>query len=175
MPIHIAFLRAINVGGRNVGMADLRQVFTGMGFGDVESFIASGNIIFDSGLEREVPEIERRIAARLQATLGYEVDTFVRTPVEVAAIAERRPFGGAEGSLQYGLVAAPLGTEAGTALRALETDADRLACDGREIAWLRPDPAASRLTNGRIERAVGMPATFRNATTMRRLAARCGA
>ncbi len=172
--MYVAFLRAINVGGRNVGMAELRGLFTQMGFAGVESFIASGNIILEAAADHDAMELETRIEAQLQVALGYEVRTFVRTPAEVAAIAWRRPFGELEGSLQYGLVAAPLRDEANAALQALETDADRLACDGREIAWLRLVPAASKLTNGRIERALGVPATFRNATTIRRLAAKCG-
>ena len=174
MSTYVAFLRAINVGGRNVGMAELRQLFTEMGFADVESFIASGNIIFGAEFEEAVTDLERPIEVYLHAALGYEVATFVRTPVEVVAIAARQPFGAKGGSLQFGLVATPLGVEAQAALRALATDADLLAHEGREIAWLRPDTAASKLTNRHIERAIGMPATFRNTTTMRRLAVKCG-
>ena len=48
MPRHIAFLRAINVGGHTVTMDRLRQLFTGLGLKDVETFIASGNVIFSS-------------------------------------------------------------------------------------------------------------------------------
>lgn len=167
---YVAFLRAINVGGRTVAMVELRQAFTTMGFTDVASVIASGNIIFAAADSDAAADVERLIEAHLQGALGYPVATFVRTPAEVGAIAARRPFGPAEGSLQYGLVSEPLGTDAQKALLTLATGADRLSYEGREVAWLRPDPAASKLVNGRIERAIGAPATFRSATTMRRLA-----
>ena len=48
MPRYIAFLRALNVGGHTVKMDHLRSLFEALGFGGVESFIASGNIIFDT-------------------------------------------------------------------------------------------------------------------------------
>ncbi len=47
MPRYVAFLRAVNVGGRIVKMDELRRLFAGAGFADVETFIASGNVIFD--------------------------------------------------------------------------------------------------------------------------------
>ncbi len=175
MPVFVAFLRAINVGGRNVGMAELRDLFAGMGFTGAESFIASGNIIFDPGTDQDAIELEAQIETHLAAALGYAVATFVRTPAQVGKIASRRPFGDAEGSLQYGLVTAPIGADAKRALAALQTDADRLAFAGREIAWLRPDPAASKLTGAHVERAIRASATFRNVTTLRRLAARYAA
>ena len=48
MPRFFAFLRAINVGGHNVTMEKLRGLFEASGFKDVETFIASGNVIFTS-------------------------------------------------------------------------------------------------------------------------------
>ena len=45
---YVAFLRGINVGGHRVSMADLRDVFTSLKFGNVDTFIASGNVIFDA-------------------------------------------------------------------------------------------------------------------------------
>ena len=49
MPRYIAFLRAINVGGHNtVKMDFLRQLFESLGFSNVETFIASGNIVFET-------------------------------------------------------------------------------------------------------------------------------
>ena len=48
MPRYVAFLRAINVGGHNTKMAELRRLFEGLGFSGVEAFIASGNVIFET-------------------------------------------------------------------------------------------------------------------------------
>src|SRR4051794_680361 len=91
MTRYIAFLRAINVGGRVVKMDRLRAAFEVMGFANVSSFIASGNIVFDAADEDPVA-LERQIEDRLRQTLGYEVATFLRTASELAAIAAHRPF-----------------------------------------------------------------------------------
>ena len=82
----IAFLRAINVGGHTVTMARLREEFEGLGFTDVETFIASGNVIFTSR-SNDFARLEKKIEARLRAAFGFEVATFVRTNAEVAAVA----------------------------------------------------------------------------------------
>ena len=78
MPRLVAFLRAINVGGHTVTMEELRRLFTSLGGKDVETFIASGNVIFNSR-SRDIPALEHTIEQRLHAALGYEVATFVRT------------------------------------------------------------------------------------------------
>ena len=78
MTVYIAFLRAINVGGRTVKMDRLRGLFEHLGYADVETFIASGNVIFQSPAE-DTRALEQQIEAHLAASLGYEVATFVRT------------------------------------------------------------------------------------------------
>jgi len=60
MPRCVAFLRAINVGGRTVKMDYLRSLFEDLGFADVETFIASGNVVFES----KVKGVERRLRRR---------------------------------------------------------------------------------------------------------------
>ncbi|HTS02468.1 MAG TPA: DUF1697 domain-containing protein, partial [Thermoanaerobaculia bacterium] len=58
-----AFLRAVNVGGRVVKMDALKGIFESTGLSDVESFIASENVVFSSKGEKG---LERKIAARLE-------------------------------------------------------------------------------------------------------------
>src|SRR6185369_8391120 len=60
MPKYVAFLRAINVGGHVVKMDQLRALFEALGFANVETFIASGNVIFDSK-SKNVAALERKI------------------------------------------------------------------------------------------------------------------
>ena len=91
MTRYVAFLGAINVGGRTVKMDRLRAIFEEMGFVDVATFIASGNVIFDSS-EQDARTLEDQIEQHLQATLGYAVDTFLRSTSELAAIAAYEPF-----------------------------------------------------------------------------------
>jgi uncharacterized protein (DUF1697 family) len=169
---YIAFLRAINVGGHTVKMDRLRALFQALDLEDVETFIASGNVIFRSP-SADAAALETRIEAHLKAELGYEVATFLRTPAQVAASAADQPFG--EIADAHGLYigytrSAPAAT-ARDALVALSTENDDLAVHGREVYWLcRVRVSDSKLTGGRLEKALGMPLTVRNVTTVRKLA-----
>src|SRR5690606_25392659 len=69
--LHVALLRAINVGGRTVKMDALRTICEEMGLTKVETFIASGNVIFESRAGAAV--LEKKIEAHLRKVLGYEV------------------------------------------------------------------------------------------------------
>ena len=73
----VAFLRAINVGGHVVTMETLRKHFGALGLREVETFIASGNVLFDSP-ERNTAAIERRVETHLAATLA----DFVAKPAD---------------------------------------------------------------------------------------------
>ena len=87
---YIALLRAINVGGRVVKMDRLRTLFETAGFDAVETFIASGNVVFDSS-RRNAGDLERTIESHLKKALGYPVATFVRSMPELSAIVLRQP------------------------------------------------------------------------------------
>ena len=176
MPRYVAFLRAINVGGHVVKMNVLREQFEALGLADVETFIASGNVVFSSRA-RTVAVLERKIEARLQAVLGYEVATFVRTCDEVSAVAAYVPFPPAvlrtAASLNVGFVAAPMSRAGQNALRALETPFDVFHVNGREIYWLcRTRQSESKLSNTVIERALKTRCSFRGINTIVRLTSR---
>jgi len=175
MQRYVAFLRAINVGGRTVKMDRLRVVFQEMGLEDVETYIASGNVIFTAP-PQETRGLERRIEERLRAELGYEVETFIRTPAELGAIAEYRPFGeeGDVHSLYVNFFNEPLDEDAKERLAALRTEVDEFHVHGREMYWLaRKKISESLVTGPQLARAVGkVPSTNRNVTTIRKLAAK---
>src|SRR5215831_8142971 len=88
---HIALLRAINVGGHTVAMERLRGLFEQLGYKNVRTLIASGNVVFDAGAKKP-SGLEPAIEKHLERALGYEVSTFVRTPAEIAAIVAHEPF-----------------------------------------------------------------------------------
>lgn len=170
----VAFLRAINVGGRRVKMDRLREIFEDMGFENVETFIASGNVIFDARVD-DAPVLEREIETRLHEALGYPVSVFLRSLDELAGIAGYRPFGPAEPgegcTLSVAFLAAPPGDEARARLAELETGTDAFHVDGREVYWLcRGRTSDSNFSNAVLEKRLGSPATMRNATTVVRLA-----
>src|SRR5688500_13209576 len=119
---YIAFLRGVNVGGAHaVRMEPLRAMLVALGLRDVETFIASGNVIFAAA--GKAVSIERRIEACLERELGFAVPTFLRTTAEVAAVAAHKPFRGLGvvppgAMLQVGFLKAPLEAEAHAAVMA---------------------------------------------------------
>ena len=93
MSRYVALLRAINVGGHVVKMDRLRTLFEELDFTDVETVIASGNVLFSSSA-RSAAALEAKIERHLESALGYEVTTFVRTPAEMSTVAAFDPFPG---------------------------------------------------------------------------------
>ena len=91
MSEYAAFLRGMNVGGHRISNGELGGCFEELGFRDVGTFRASGNVIFTAAAEPE-DELSARIEAGLQASLGYEVPVFLRSASEVRAIAAHQPF-----------------------------------------------------------------------------------
>jgi uncharacterized protein (DUF1697 family) len=169
---YAAFLRAVNVGGRVVKMDRLRELVTGMGLAKVETFIASGNLVFDSPV-RTPAKLEGLLEKGFQEALQYRVATFVRTLDELAAVAARRPFDDTDGTLYIGFLRTPPDASAVRAVRALSTDTDRLDVSGRELYWLcRKSFSESGLSGAALEKVVKGEATLRNVTTVKRMAAR---
>ena len=178
-PRLFAFLRAINVGGHTVTMAKLRTIFQDLGYADVETFIASGNVMFTSG-SKNVAAKEKRIAIRLEDELGYEVATFIRTAAELVAVADHRPFPEARtrgaGAYCIGFMAQPLDASGKRALNALTTEVDEFKTHGREVYWIcKKRQHESKFGNVAFERATGAKITFRGAATVAKLAAKTGA
>jgi uncharacterized protein (DUF1697 family) len=179
MQRYVALLRAINVGGRTVKMEELRAHFAAMGFTGVETFIASGNVLFDVTGEEASEAIERRIEEGLLAALGYRSEAFVRSSEEMAVAAEREPFPAEDlaldGSALYVLfVQRPLSGEARERVAALNSGNDKLSvCDREVYWWCRGRMSESTLFSGpALGKAIGVPATSRNITTVRKLAAK---
>ena len=176
MPRCIAFLRAVNVGGRVVKMDALRAAFEALGLGGVQTFIASGNVVFETRA-RDLAALERRIEKQLNATFGFEIDTFVRTDAELAAIVAHPAFDAAAVAAAathvVGFIAEAPDAAAQAVIAGLASDADRFHLHGRELYWLSADrQSESTFSNAAFERALRLRATFRGMSTLRKLAAK---
>ena len=178
MTRYAAFLRAINVGGHTVKMADLKLAFEALGHAHVETFIASGNVIFDLRLpKKSVKKLEAEIEAHLHQTLGYAVATFLRTLPELAQVAAYRPFGAAQlgekETLYVSFVKREPSAEAQRKTMAFKNAIDDFHIHGREVYWLRRAQfGESKSTGALLERALGAQATARNMTTVTKMAAK---
>ncbi|MBA2431741.1 MAG: DUF1697 domain-containing protein [Chthoniobacterales bacterium] len=170
---YIAFLRAINVGGRVVKMERLRAVFDSLGLRKVETFIASGNVIFEACAPKAAT-LEKKIEQALQKELGYGVRTFLRTEGELAEIARYSPFQGAgDGKLFTGFMEAAPSKEAGAKLLGFQTELEQFHLHGRELYWrIQGNSSDSKFSGPLLEKTLGVAATIRNANTVRKLAAK---
>ena len=176
MPKTFAFLRAINVGGHTVTMARLKELFEELGLREVETFITSGNVIFDGGPTKE-EVLQRRIESHLHKALGYEVATFLRSERELPALVQGCPFEESEVSaasaLNVALLQAPLTLEAEARLQTLGTEVDTFRAAGREVWWLcQVKQSESKFSNAVFEKTLKVKATFRGFSTLQRLAAK---
>ena len=170
MPRLVAFLRAVNIGGRLVKMDALRAEFEALGLTDVQTFIASGNVIFDTRA-RDHAALERKIEARLAQAFGFEIDTFLRTFDEVSSVAAHASFSDDASPTQVvGFLRSVPTADARKTVAAMSSAVDRLELHGRELIW-RSDNRQSESTfsNAAFERALKMRTTFRGVGTLRKL------
>lgn len=170
---YVAFLRAVNVGGRTVKMQDLKAAFETLPVTDVHTFIASGNVIFDARAG-DTASLERQAEAALKKVFGIQIDVFVRSLDELPRIAECGPYqdiaaSGKGGTVYVGFLRRAPGPELEVKLKSASTASDEYSIRDREVLWLHRADAADRLGQGPpLEK--GMSATFRNSRTVRRIA-----
>jgi uncharacterized protein (DUF1697 family) len=175
VPKYVAFLRSINVGGHLVKMELLRELFIGLKFANVETFIASGNVIFET---KSAPDdrLEKKIEKHLEEALGYEVGTFVRSIEEVGAISEYPAFSKEAMKLaravHVGMMRKNLSAEESEQAKTFAGDADDFHVEGRELYWLCRIPTNESKFPKKFEKIVKSGITYRNINTMTRLAAK---
>jgi len=168
---YVAFLRAINVGGHVVKMDRLRTLCEAIPLDKVSTFIASGNVLFESKKPR--PQIEAAIERKLKAALGYDVATMVRSAADLAAIVERVQKEGLDQgvTLYVGFLKEPPSAHVAKAVAAMSNEIDVLSIEGGELYWrCRTSFSESTIAGLKLDKTVGCPLTFRNHNTVRRLA-----
>lgn len=165
MPRYAAFLRGINVGGTRITNEKLCEPFRALGFDNVQTFRASGNVIFDGSRPSA-----RRIEERLAADLGFtKAITFIRSEREMLELAAADPLPGPpDGKVHVMFLRQPPVPD----VLAHATDDDRLALGPRELFWRpRGRMTDSELDLKAIERLIG-PTTMRTKGTIDQIAAR---
>ncbi len=136
----MAFLRGMNLGGRRIKNEDLRAEFEALGFEDVATFRASGNVIFGAESKSE-DTLTKTIEVGLGEALGYEVPVLLRNCAEVTTIAAEEPFEAklvraSKGKVQITFLSEKPTATARKKAEALATEADRLVIVARELYWL---------------------------------------
>ena len=179
MGVYIGFLRAVNVGKRQVRMERLRNVLSDNGFRDVETHIQSGNVKVTSSM-RSAAKVEEELRRLISEAFGFDVPVVVRTPAQLRRLADdaealaspiasdaRRYVTFMTGDLD------PAGVEV---LHAWEADTEAARVLGNDIVlFLAAGVQGARLSNTRIEKLTGAIGTARSMTVVRSLADRWGA
>ena len=174
----IALFRAVNVGGRMVRMADLRDLLFELGLKDPQTLLQSGNAVFgaDASAARSTPAaLEARIEHALLAKTGVQSDTFVRTAAEWDAAIVANPFEEQRSDPSHMILATLRAEPSAAAVKALRASIKGLEVihtQGRALYVVYPDGMGqSKLTNVVIERTLGTRGTARNWNTVLKLQA----
>jgi len=171
MKKYIAFLRAINVGGTTIiKMTELKKMFESFGLENVQTYIQTGNVIFESD-EGDASALEERIERQLEKAVGKRIQLFVRTMREVVAMAEECPYDPKDGETAYvAILQKETDKKSEQALVALCSEADDFVVKRKDAYILRRDRDKSIFSNNMIEKVLGVSGTTRNLTTIKKLA-----
>jgi len=172
---HIVLLRGINVGKhRRIAMADLRELLTGHGYGDVKTLLQSGNVVLTS--RRRPDALARELERQIEAGTGVDPLVVVRTREQIEDVIEHNPFtgelesGGAPKSLQVSFLTGDPDPEFVAELEGRDWGRERVAFRGREIyAWHADGLQSSELVKHLDEKRLGVSATARNWNTVLKL------
>jgi uncharacterized protein (DUF1697 family) len=174
MATHVALLRAVNVAGRSLAMADLRAMLEDLRLEEARTLLQSGNVVFRTGKEPAAlePLLEKATAKRF----GIATEFFVRTAREWQALVDGNPFPREAREDPSHLLVMPLKSAPATAqvnaLREGIKGRERVQVEGRCAYLVYPDGIGrSKLTMAVIESRLGTRGTGRNWNTVQKLAA----
>jgi uncharacterized protein (DUF1697 family) len=166
----IAFLRAVNLGKRQVKMSRLVGVCEDLGYDDVWTHINSGNVVFGATGTRKA--LEDKLEDALEAEFGFECTTFVRTAAELAKTMKVEPFEPKSGDTYFvTFLKKPPSAKAKAEIEALSNDFETLLVKGRDVHWLMHGKSTdSKLVRKDWEKILGpLSSTSRNTTMLRKL------
>jgi uncharacterized protein (DUF1697 family) len=159
---YLALLRGVNVGGKNlVKMADVRAAFESMGFADVATYIASGNVLFRAPRQRR-EELAARIESELTRRFGVELKVVLLTEAHLKAVVEGAPrgFGGDAHLWDVVFVRKPLTVKKAFDVIEIREGVDR-AWPGRGVLYF--SRLAAKATSSRLNKVASLP-EYKNMT-----------
>jgi uncharacterized protein (DUF1697 family) len=167
----VALLRAVNLGARNkVPMAELRARLEAAGYGDVRTYVASGNVLLDG--PRSAAALSAELESLIADAFGVAATVMLRKPRELAALVAAHPFGADTSETHVAFLAARPAKAAAARLEVAGAGSADVAVLAGANVYLRLPRGihGSRLSGARIERLLGVPATLRNWRTVTTLA-----
>jgi uncharacterized protein (DUF1697 family) len=171
---YVAFLRAINVGGRIVKMDRLKKLFESLKFKNVKTFINSGNVIFETS-EMDKNLLTKKIEMKLNNSLGYEVKTMLRTDKEVSEIANKNPFKdeelGTDKRVYIAFLYQKLDKKIKSVIDSLNNKNEKYIPGTSEVYCLinKDEKKGSYFSILLLEKQLGIPLTTRNQNTINKI------
>jgi uncharacterized protein (DUF1697 family) len=163
----VALLRAVNVGGRKVSMAELRELAESLGYSDVRTYIQSGNLLFHSPRKSPASALEAAIAKRF----GIDVDVVLRSGAQLDRVLARNPFPEADPSgLHVGFLAKAPSSSAVSSLDTGRFLPDEMVVTGAELYLHLPGGMARTKLPAYVLRGLEVPTTIRNWKAVTKLA-----
>ena len=175
MTKYISILRGINVGGnRKILMKDLKVLFEKLGFSKVETYIQSGNIVFESDQELSTANLEQNIQQAITETFGFDVPVIVRTADEWDRSIVNNPFWKEKNAdidrLHLTCLKEVPSPELLENIKLFQFLPDRYEIIGKDIfIFCAAGYGTSKLTNPFFESKLKTPATTRNWKTVMKL------
>jgi uncharacterized protein (DUF1697 family) len=174
MAVVICLLRGVNVGGHHkIRMEALRALCESLGLEAPETYVQSGNVVFNTK-ERNLTRLARRMEEAIERTFGFPAPVVLRSAAELRSVVARNPFAAREGiepaKLIVTFLAADPPPEARAKLLQIQANPEELRLDGRELYIYFPNGAGqSKLPVASLERAMRAKGTARNWNTILRL------
>ena len=169
---YVALLRAVNVGGAKLPMAELRELCGALGWRDVQTYIQSGNVVFDS--DEPPAALEAALERAVEQRFGFFRPVIVRSAERWATYAAGSPFPEQErqqpNRLLIGVAKGPVAAEAAATLQARGMAGEEVRqCRDALWLWFPDGSGVSKLSPTSIDKAAGSPVTTRNWRTVCRL------
>jgi uncharacterized protein (DUF1697 family) len=159
----IALLRGVNVGGITIKMAELAEVFRGLGYRNVKTVLASGNVRFEAG--QTASALKPQIEAALRERFGYQAWVHVITADELSRIVTAYPFEARDGWHRYVIFLMRDGVADAIADRELDASLERMVAGDGVLYWT---VERGRTLDSVVGKATGA-AKLKDATTTRNL------
>ena len=164
----VLLLRGINIGKRRVPMPALRELLAGAGYGDVQTYVQSGNVVVDSKLSAD--KLARESAKLISDEFGFDVPVVARAHKDLARVVKHNPLADVAADpkrYQVTFLDRKLDAAVATKLKSLAVEPEAIAIKGMEIyTWHDAGVARSKLWSAVASKGLGVTATARNWTTV---------
>ena len=174
MKTYISMLRGINVGGhKKIRMQELKELYESLDYREVQTYIQSGNVLFQCA-DLDIAELNNRIESAIQAAYGYSVAVLIRTPDEFRRLVENNPLSGEKNiditRLAVIFLSASPEKWPTEKLEESKAESEDFYTSGREIYLYCPEGyAKTRLSTNFFEKQLKVSATARSWKTVNKL------